>query len=117
MKDIKFRYSVKRENGHTFCTYFTIIQIEKGEAERFLEINHVAPEELHREQFSGFYDINKIEIYEGDTLHIESAIDNKTFDIPVIYKDGCFEAEGSGILVHVCGMNNPEVIGNIHGKD
>ena len=63
MKTIKLRYSVKRKNGHTFCRYFTIKQIEKGEAEDFLKMNHVAPEELHKEQFSGLYDINKIEIY------------------------------------------------------
>lgn len=56
------------------------------------------------------------EIYEGDILFIESCFDSETFNIPVIYKDGCFQAEGSGMLSIVCSLNTPKVVGCIHDE-
>ena len=42
---------------------------------------------------------------------LKSQIDEEEFKVPVIFKDGQFVAEGSGLLCH-----NPdiEIIGNIH---
>ncbi len=123
MKSIKFRYSVKRKNGHTFCSYFTIRQIEKGDVERFLEINHVAPEELHKEQFSGLYDINKIEIYFLSDIVQATTSDDFTGKLSrfsgVLYL--CLKTYRIVMSGHeefnLLFADELEIIGNANGKD
>lgn len=63
-------------------------------------------------QYSGLEDKYKTKIFEGDILLLKSTWNNRQFKVPVVFKDGIFEAKGSGLLIH-----NPdiEVIGNIHG--
>ena len=86
-----------------------------GESVEIFGFYPVIPETVG--QYTGQNDIKGKKIYEGDIIHIESDIDDKTFDIPIIEKDGCFEAEGSGILFYVCQMNNPVITGTIHDKE
>ena len=39
MREIKFRYTIVRENGHIFHRDFTLLDIEAGYAINFLAIN------------------------------------------------------------------------------
>ena len=70
MRDIKFNYLVKRENGYIFSETFTLEQIEHG-VDLFITANHVnSKTELYRRQYIGILDKNGKEIYEGDILTV-----------------------------------------------
>ena len=72
MRDIQFRYTVKRPNGHTFGRNFFLTEIEDGKAIRWLEVNqvHVAytpdGDALSRSQYVTTY--GGIKIWEGDKV-------------------------------------------------
>jgi len=68
MREIKFRYICKRENGHTFSRIFTLEQIESGEVRQWWELNLVGKNELHKNQYIGNKDIDNKDIYEDDIL-------------------------------------------------
>ena len=63
MKEIKFRYTCKRDNGWIFSEIFTLNQIENGEVSLWIKVNIIKEEQITREQFTSFYDKNKKEVY------------------------------------------------------
>jgi len=69
MREIKFRYTVIRENGYVFSGIFTLEQIEKGEVKIWSEMNHVNMDAVKKNQFIGLHDKTDREIYEGDIVH------------------------------------------------
>lgn len=78
------------------------------------EIDLMDNDHLVVEQFTGLYDQNGKEIYEGDIINIY--IDNEVFTRAVIFDKGCFlyerlKTSGASLfgIAPIC-----EVVGNIH---
>lgn len=68
MDEIKFRYSVIRENGHYFEEIFTLDQIEKGEIQIWIKVNFINPSDIKRDIFLNKYDVNNQELYTSDIV-------------------------------------------------
>ena len=68
MREIKFKYIVRRKNGHIFSEIFTLKQIENGEALKFLELNHAREKDVFKCQYIEMEDKYSVEAYDGDII-------------------------------------------------
>lgn len=116
MREIKFRgksndderwiygYVIKNQIGNTFIGHM-------------MELQRVYEETV--EQFTGLYDCNGREIYEGDIIHKQSC-----WNLRVKFDDGAFYLEGANEVQYInktihsiasrANCEGFEVIGNIH---
>lgn len=123
MRPIKFRG--KRINGGEWVESMTISYgtIKRKMYDVFLEVAHnkwngVVPETVG--QFTGLYDKNRKEIYEGDIIKYLDYDNNNLITLRnsvVEYYKGCFVyklADGRKQLLGTTDIHDFEVIGNIY---
>ena len=118
--ELKFKYVVKRQNGHVFSEIFTMKQIENGEALKFLNLNHAREMDVFKYQYIGKLDIKGKEIYEGNLVQYREGIEhwNGKYTTPLEVK----MINGSYYPFCGCGgeysmeYGEAEIVGNVYDK-
>ena len=124
MREIKFRYTCKRDNGHVFSQIFTLEEIEAGDAKKWIDINHIGLFHLKKDQYTGRKDSKGQEIYEGDIVRqYQHGIEDNNLYLrtgAVEYREDRFWCLGHKVHFFLSGAfrdipkSTYEIIGNIY---
>lgn len=108
MRKIKFR---ARDNSEKHFVYFDMFTGPNNHTPPIYNWAHLEP----WEQFSGIYDKNGNEIYEGDIIKHDRFSDGKFIEIyQVVFRDGAFMLGDSLWMASMVNSEDAIIVGNIY---
>jgi len=118
MREIKFRYTVVRENGFVFHGDFDFSKHSEWIVKEWVELNKINYKDIFKRQYTGKTDLNEIEIFKGDLIQNESGRICEVYFNEIV---GCWDAKVIELTngdnsngFEYCDWGSTTIIGNIY---
>jgi len=111
MREIKFKYIIKKDKGHIFSRIFSLEEIEKGDVKKWYNDNYIFKRDINRFEYTEFKDRYGNEIYEGDIIEYDHTLVGAGRRSQIYFKKGSFRIDN--LEMSICNLSHMKIIGNI----